>query len=480
VTARQFLAILRARWRLAAGVFFICLGSAVAIAFLLPRQYSASASIVIDVKSPDPIAGMVFPALSLPSYMATQVDIIESDRVAVKVVRALRMTDNTAMRTQWQEATDGAGSFEIWLANLLQKSLDVKPSRESNMLHVTFKSVDPRFSAAVANAFVKSYIDTTAELRVGPARQYASFFDERAKQLLDAVEKAQTRLSEFQRSNGILGNEERLDVEMARLNELSSQLVNLQAIRAESQGREAAARATPDQLQDVISHPVVANLRTEILRQQAKLEEMGTRFGDSHPQLIEQRALVAELNLKMRQETERLSRSVAISNGINGSREAQVRGSLEAQRTKVLKTKQLRDEMAVLQREVEHSQRAYDAVMTRLNLTSLESQNTLTNATVLVPASEPARPSSPQRLLITLLGMLVGGCLAVAVVLLREATDRRVRTLEDVSRSLGLPVLGRMLGRESRSLLGVRRGHPIPSRVIGPSASPTRPAAARP
>ncbi len=479
MTLRQFLAVVRARWRLAASTFLVCVGGALAIAFLLPRQYSASASIVIDVKTPDPIAGVVFPALTQPSYMATQVDIIESDRVAVKVVRALRMTENADMRTQWQEATQGAGSFEIWLANLLQKSLDVKPSRESNMLHVTFKSVDPRFSAAVANAFVKSYIDTTAELRVGPARQYASFFDERSKQLLDAVERAQSRLSEFQRSNGILGNEERLDVETARLNELSSQLVSLQGIRADSQGREAAARSSPDQLQDVISHPVVADLRKAILLQQAKLEEMTTRFGDSHPEIIQQRANVAELQLRMRQETERLSRSVAISNGINSSREAQVRAALDAQRVKVLKTKQLRDEMAVLQREVEHAQRAYDAVMTRLNLTSLESQNTLTNASILVPASEPAKPSSPQRLLIALLGVLVGVCTAIALVLLRESTDRRVRTLEDVSRTLGLPVLGRMLGREGRTLLGKVRRHPIPIRVLGTPASPLGTAASR-
>ena len=479
MNARQFFGILRARWLLASLTLLACVCVALAIAFLLPRQYAASASIVIDVKSPDPIAGIVYPALSQPSYMATQVDIIESDRVALRVVKALKMAENADMRSQWQEATQGAGSFEVWLANLLQKSLDVKPSRESNILHVGFRSVDPRFAAAVANAFVKSYIETTAELRVAPARQYSTFFDERAKQLLADVEKAQAKLSDFQRSNGILGNEERLDIETARLAELSSQLVGLQSLRAESQSRQIAARDTPDQLQDVISHPVIANLRTEILRAQARLQEISTRFGESHPQVIEAKASIAELNAKMRQETERLSSSVGVSNGINGAREAQVRGALDAQRSKVLKTKQLRDEMAVLQRDVEHSQRAYDAVMTRLNLTSLESQNTLTNAAVLVPATEPARPSSPQRLLIALLGLLVGTCSAIALALLRESTDKRVRTLDDISRGLGLPVLGRLLGQEGRTLLGRVKRHPIPPRVIGLAATPPRLAGAR-
>ncbi len=474
MTVRQFISILLARWRIAAAVFLVCVAVSVAIAFLMPRKYTSTASVVIDVKSPDPIAGVVFPALMQPSYMATQVDIMESDRVAVRVVQALNMSENADMRAQWQAVTDGAGNFEVWLANLLQKSLDVKPSRESNILHVSFKSVDARFSAAVANAFAKSFIDTTAELRVDPARRYTAFFDERAKQLLADVEKAQGRLSTFQQANGILGNEERLDIETGRLSELSSQLVGLQSVHAESQGRQVAARATPDQLQDVIVNPVIANLRSETLRQQAKLEETSTRYGDSYPQVIELKANIAELAAKMKQETDRLSRSVGVTNSINGARESQTRVALDAQRAKVLKTKAQRDAMAVLQREVELAQRAYDAVMTRLNMTSLESQNTLTNAAVLVPATEAGKPSSPQRLLITLLGALVGVCAAIAIALLREATDRRVRTLEDVSREIGLPVLGRMLGRDERRLFGRRRPHPIPIRLVGMPAHATR------
>ena len=467
MTFRQFLTILHARWKLASGMLLLAIGVAVAIALLLPRQYTATASIVLDVRSPDPIAGVLSPALASAAYTSTQVDIIESERVALRVVRTLKMTENPSMRVLWEEGTGSAGSFEVWLANLLLRSLDVKPSHESNILQVNFKSVDPRFSAVVANAFVKAYIDTTLELRVDPARQYANFFDGRAKELLGEVEKAQARLSAYQKEHGILGNDERLDVETARLSELSSQLVGLQSLTADGRSRTAAARSNPDQLQDVLSNPVVSGLRTELTRQDARLQELTTRYADQHPQVIELRASIADLKANLARETARLSGSVGVSSGINHAREAEVRTALEAQRGLVLRMKEQRDEMAVLQRELEHATRAYDGVMTRLNQTSLESQSTQTNAAVLVPATEPPKPSSPQRVLIVLVGIGTGFLLAVASALLAESVDRRVRTVDDISRDLGLPALGRMLGKEGRTWFGRRKRHLLPPRILG-------------
>jgi uncharacterized protein involved in exopolysaccharide biosynthesis len=101
-----------------------------------------------------------------PSVVATQIDVIQSDRVAFKVVRNLRLTENAQIREQWQQATDGAGSIEQWLSTVFQKSLDVRPSRESNVITVTYKAADPKFAAALANAFVQAYLETNIEMRV--------------------------------------------------------------------------------------------------------------------------------------------------------------------------------------------------------------------------------------------------------------------------------------------------------------------------
>lgn len=444
MTFTQLVSILAARWRIALVVLALVVAAAAALNELLPRRYTASASVLIDLKTPDPITGGISPGMMTASYMATQVDVIQSERVARRVVRALKFDTNPAMRAQWQQEAGGAGSYERWLADLVQGSLDVKPSRESNVITLSYKSVDPKFAAALANAFAQAFVDVTLDLRVEPARQYTGFFDARSKQLREAVEAAQARLSAFQKEKGIVAGDERLDVETARLNELSSQLVALQAMTAESRSREAQAKSAAGTLQDVINHPVVAGLRADLTRQEARLQELGARLGDAHPQVREQRASLAELRARLEQEMARVGSSVGVSNSINQSREAQVRAALEAQRAKVLELKALRDEVAVLTRDVEHAQRAYDTVLTRSTLTSLESQTTQTNVVVLNPAAEPIEPSSPRRLVNLLIAVFLGTLLGVCAALAREFADRRVRSGDDLAGTLQLPLLGHL------------------------------------
>ena len=259
MTFQQFLLILRARWLVILLTFMVVVGTAVGVSLVMPKKYAASAAVLVDVKTPDPILGALMPGMMTPGYMATQIDIIQSDRVARRVVQMLKIDQNASARQQWQEETAGRGSIEAYFADLLSKQLDVKPSRESNVINITYKSGEPQFAAVIANAFAQAYIDTNVELRVDPAKQYAGWFDQRTKGLRDQLEAAQTRLSQFQRENGIINADERLDVENARLQELSSQLVAMQALRAETSSRQAQAGNT-ETLPEVLQSGLVQSL----------------------------------------------------------------------------------------------------------------------------------------------------------------------------------------------------------------------------
>ena len=430
---------------------------------LLPKSYTSTVAVLVDVKSPDPIAGIIFPGMNSPSYMATQVDVIQSDRVSQYVVRALRLNEAAAMRDQWREATKGEGNFESWLADLLRKSLDVKPSRDSNVISVNYKAADPKFATAMANAYAQAYIDVSLELRVEPAKQYGRFFEERSKQLREKVEQARAKLTTFQRQKGIVGADERLDVENARLNELSSQMVGLQALGAETTGRQAQARNSADRLQEVLNNPLIGSLKVELSRQESRLQEIGERLGPNHPSMQELKANIAETRTRIDTETARMGGGVAVSNSINQARLDQLRSSLEAQRVKVLRLKESRDDLAVLAADVESAQRAYDGVNARANQTELESRTTQTNLSVLNPASEPTQPSSPRTTLNMLLALFVGTLLAVGVAMLMELFDRRVRSASELVHALDMPLLGVLARKQTGKLFGRKQLASLPA-----------------
>src|SRR5688572_22847403 len=79
ITFGQFLVILAARSRSALAVFAAVVLLALTVSLLMPKRYTASASVMLDVRSPDPIAGgLVAAGMLAPGYMATQVDVVSS------------------------------------------------------------------------------------------------------------------------------------------------------------------------------------------------------------------------------------------------------------------------------------------------------------------------------------------------------------------------------------------------------------------
>lgn len=466
MTFGQFLSILRARKWAALLVFVLVVGTTVGVSLVLPKQYDATASVVIDIK-PDPVSAMAFPTMAMPSFMATQVDILVSDRVALKVIRDLKLLENPALREQWQTEGEGKGTIEQWLTTLLQKNLDVKPSRESNVIQVNYRSPDPRFAAGLANAFAQAYIATTLELRVDPAKQFSAFFAAQSKDARVALEAAQAKLSAYQRDKGIIAADERLDVENARLAELSSQLVQIQAIASESNSRQQQAAASGDRMQEVLNNPLIGGLKADLTRNEARLQELNSKFGDNHPQVVEAKANIAELRTRIDAEVRRVTGGVTVTGNINRQREAQVRRELEAQRAKLLQMKAVRDQGQVLVREVENAQRAYDSVMARLNQTAMESQANQSYANLLTSALPPSEHASPKIVLNTALAVFLGALLAVGVALLLELSNRRVRQAEDVVAALGLPVLGVLPKPNAKRFTSGKHALALQQRVIG-------------
>ena len=440
MTLQQFLLILRARWLVALLTLLVTVLATVVISLIIPKEYTASAAVVVDVKSPDPVSGMVLQGMMAPGYMATQIDIINSERVAQRVVKLLRMEESAAIRTQWQEETQGQGQLIAWLAALLQKKLEVRPSRESNVINISYSGGNPDFAAAVANGFAQAYLDVNLDLKLAPARQYAAFFEEQTKQMRDKLEAAQKALSDYQQANGITTVDDRLDFETAKLNETSSQLTQIQALTTDSQSKRQNAKA--DTVAEVMQSPLVNGLKADIARLDARLQESNINLGKNHPQTQRTEAELATLKAQLETETRKITTSIDTTYQVGKQREGQLQAALAAQKTRVLTLNKQRDELNVLRRDVETAQRAFELISQRSSQSNVESQNSQTNLALLNAAAAPTEPSRPRVFLNVLVSIFLGTLLGVGLALMLELANRRVRSADDLSEALDLPVLG--------------------------------------
>ncbi|SDM80785.1 chain length determinant protein EpsF [Polaromonas sp. JS666] len=441
MTLHQFLLILRARYKVALLIILLAISAALAVSLVLPKKYTAQTAVLVDVRSPDPVAGAgsaPIQGLVAPSYMATQVDIIGGDRVAQRVVKMLKLDENPRTKERWLEATEGRGTLEGWLADSLQKRLDVRPARESNVINITYKGSDAEEAANVANAFAQAYLDINLALKTEPARIYAEWFDEQTKASRAKLEEAQARLSEYQQKAGIVSSDERVDYETTKLAELSSQLTTVQGDTTDSQSKRGSRG---DTIAEVMQSPLINGLKADVARQEAKVQEVSVRLGENHPERQRAESELAALKSRLASETARINASIETTYRVGKDRERELQGAVGAQKARVLALNKQRDELNVYRRDVESAQRAYETVSQSASQTRLQSLTNQTNVVRLNAATAPVNPSSPRLLVNLLIAAFGGTLLGIACALLLELANRRVRSAEDLVQMLELPVL---------------------------------------
>ena len=467
MSLRQFLLVLRARWKLAFGVFGAVVLATIIISLLMPKMYTASATVVVDTK-PDPLTVAAYSAQSSTAYIATQVDIISSERVADRVAKILKLDKSPDYISAWKDSTGGKGDIVVWIGQMLKKVVVVTPSRDSSVVDISITWSDPKTAAVLANAFAQAYIDTNIELKVDPAKQYASWFDERSRALRADLEAKQKRLSDYQTETGIVASSDgRIDIENARLAELSSQLLTIQALRQDSQSRQRQAGGDGDSMAEVLQSPYIAGLKADLSKAEAKLQDIATNVGKNHPDYKNAAAEVGTLRARLEAETARVMASFSSTTQVNLRRENEIRAALEAQKKRMLDLTHERDQVTVLQNDVATAQRNLDAVTQRLAQSSLESQTQQTNIYLLTTAVEPMRRSSPRYSLNLLVGVFLGGVLGLSAALFRELTDRRIREDLDLSHTLGggVPLFAKIPGIKPDGRSPNRAAHHVQTRV---------------
>jgi polysaccharide biosynthesis transport protein len=443
----QFILALRARRK----AFFITLAiticTAVAAALIVPKKYVATATLLIDTRDEQTMSPDRLSARERASFVQTQVDLVKSNRVAAQVARDLKIAQRPGVREAWESATGGAGSIEDWIAINLVEKLEVD-SAVSNFLLLNFASDDPKFAADVANGFAKAYLDTVLYLRTQPSREAAAWFDEQLKSMRTQVVQAQTRLNAYQKQKGILAEDRSVDVESARLSELSTQLLAARNATYDAASRHKQATeilqggASPDAIPEVLSNAYINGLKAEMGRVEARLEQESAVLGPNHPQRQRTSAELQGLREKLQVETKKVLAGMGNAVQTARKREQELQQAIEAQNQRLLLLKDYRIDMAAMTRDIDHAQRSYDTVLTRYVNNKIDSSARQTNIQVLAPALEPLKPVHPKVGLIVGLSVALGILLAAGIVYVLEALDRRVRSRADLESRLAVPSLG--------------------------------------
>ncbi len=192
MTFSQLISILVARRKIILITFFSVVLITLLYNIFAPKEYTASTKVLLNNKVVDPVTGISLASQMMESYMATQLQVLQSDSVALEVVRRLGLTNNPNIQKKFQDSNDGVGDINLWLARLLVSKLNVIFSK-SNVIEITYSAADPQFAAVIANTFTDVYMEKSIRLKTEPAQKAANYLNQQVQSLRDDLSKARNK-----------------------------------------------------------------------------------------------------------------------------------------------------------------------------------------------------------------------------------------------------------------------------------------------
>jgi uncharacterized protein involved in exopolysaccharide biosynthesis len=429
IRAADLVAALKARWMLVAVIAGILFAVVAVFASMQPRQYLATASLLLDLSQTDPTDSQQQQGrVETDSILATQVDLIRSAKVIDAVAQRAGFVAETP-------ADLPANARLQQAAARVRTNLTVTTGRQSNVLQIQYLDPNPEVAARVANLAAAIYMREQVGLRASTARGSAQWFEAQTADVRRRYEAAQKRLSDFQRAHDIIGVN-RMDLEAEKLKTLSAHLVQAQADAAAAHSKSGSSTVP-----EVATALVVQNIEEAAATQAAKVAQLAKSLGPNHPQMIAARTELSTLQGKLREARSTQAASMTANSSAATRREAELRAEMRSQEDRMIRMSGVQDQLMVMQRDVEAARQTYDTVRQRFNEASLKSQISQPNASPLDRASVPLFPAQPNLPLWLAAGLVLGLLAGVAAVILSEIFQPKVRTVDGLAAATELEVI---------------------------------------
>jgi polysaccharide biosynthesis transport protein len=477
-----FLQVLRKRRWTVIGFFSLLVLMVGAATLLLKPQYEAVARIVFNRENEDPLGFKNFGGTASEDSdysvsLDTQVRILESDTLALRAIRELRLDANPNF-TKNPSPSDSSGlppqqdarRRESLLATF-HDSLSVSKDKNTRVIEIRYRSADPQLAAQIANAISRAYIERHFKMRFESTMQTSDWLAQQLAELQKKVEVSQQKLVKYQKDHEILGIDDKQNVITARLADLNREMTTAQTTRIQN---EASYRLTlsenPELVVKAEPNALIDKLRNQESQLNLQYAQATTQLGPSNPKVVELRNQIKETQEELKVEITKISARVRNRYMEASVREKMIRAAFEKQKQAANELNESAIEYSLLKRDVDSNRQLYEGLLQKLKEAGVSAGLRSSNIQIVDVAEVPGMPSGPRRLRNMAAAVLLGLLGGVALAFIQERFDRTVRSVHQVQLLSRLPYFG-MIPFGDPKVLGASAGFSLPRHLIGVSTT---------
>ena len=459
--------IWRSRW-----IVLLTTVVALAVGFLYITKatpiYTSTSRIYVEQSGPRIITEMEEGVMTQSkNYLYTQAELLRSTPILAAVLE-----------------TPGIGQMQTFTRvdnpiAYLKNTLAALVGKKDDIISVSFDSPYPAEAAQVVNAVVDSYITYHSTRKRSTSAEVLKILqNEKTKQGKEQTEKLRAMM-DYKKENAALGFESRQgNIVIDRLQRLSTVLTEAQLATIESKSAYESTKemvSDPARLKQFIEAQRAAGIYLstggEKAELKSKLELLQLRLANLLRQVTEGHPAIAAYENDIKRIKEQIAQldaelaqaqlAVAEQQYLSArEKEDQIAKYYEDQRQQALDLNEQLAQYTILQSDWEQTKKLCDILDDRIKELNVTEDIGVLNISILEVARPARTPSEPQKTrymaVALIMGLMSGGGLA----LLRGCMDQRLRSAEEISAVLGLPVLGIVPSMSRRQSI-VARGQKV-------------------
>jgi succinoglycan biosynthesis transport protein ExoP len=448
-------------------VIILC-SLALAILYLVntPPRFTASGAMVIDTRKVQVLdkESVLGDAQIDAATVQTQVAMLQSDNIALAVIRKLHLIDDPEFVPSPSQKSKGLFSFlfpegpakvptneerEQTALQNFHNGLNIAREGLTYVIDISYTSLNPQKSALIANTVVEAFVDDQLDAKYQAAKRAGVWLLDRINELRAQSAAAERAVVDFKKQNNIVdtgpavgGVGGRL-INEQQLWEVNSQLILASAATAEAKARldritAVMSQEVPDaSVADALSSEVIIKLRQEYLELAQREAIFSQRYGANHLATVGLRTQMQEIRHSISDQMRKIAESYKSDYEIARTREQSLKDSLANAVTQSQSSGQAQVQLRELTSNAETAQALYDHFLQRyMETVQQKDAIPISETRMISPAFPPPIKSSPKTTLTLLLALAGGGLASFAIAYLREASDGVFRTSDQIENTL--------------------------------------------